>query len=191
MDILLLSGRSRSGKDAVATALVETLGAHSFAIATALKRDVANATGLSFEIFNDVRKDRPINGLTQTPRDLLLAHARIARAADRDVYSSSTCARIEDAMRLHAVDLFVICDWRYKCEADYFATRFPEATLCRVRIVRPGLVPLASLESEVSEHDLDDVRMDIILQNEGTLADLHANAVLAVRKHIEPLARKA
>lgn len=176
--IILLSGKSRSGKDVLASVLANEFkrNAQTFSIASALKNNVAAATGIPIELFYDARKDQPLPGWEKTPRELLLAHALVERAIDTDVYLKSTCAAIEAATN---VTIAIISDWRYKREAEFFEARFPIAVVHRVRIVRPGLIPATYLADDHSEHDLDNERMNVVIQNDGTLADLEGRAVRA------------
>lgn len=170
--LVLLSGWAGSGKDAAAAALRE-LGFQRFAFADPLKADVAAATGLPPTMFERPFKDRPLSASdSRTPRDLLLAHAAAARATDPDIYARA----IAGAILNNHVTRAVISDWRYRREGA-----FVESTLLRgeshlsagwqvirIRIERPGIIP----STVAIEHELDDFPMDLVVTNDGTLADL-------------------
>ena len=172
--ILLVSGWAGSGKDAVAAAVT---GYRRVAFADPLKCHVAAIAGLLVSVFHDrAAKDRtlyrpcPSYPTARTPRDILLQHAAAARAIDPDVYARE----IADEIRGRPdVRRWVISDWRYRREAMFLRSALPSEAgydIIRVRVVRPGVVPSA----DETEHDLDDERMDHILQNTGTLDELQS-----------------
>lgn len=173
--ILLVSGWAGSGKDAVAVAAT---GYRRVAFADPLKRHVAAIAGLPVSVFHDrAAKDRPLTvpclcyPTARTPRDILLQHAAAVRASDPDVYARE----IADEIRANPDVLhWVISDWRYRREFEFLrgTLQAAEYDVIRVRVVRPGIVPSA----DETEHDLDDERMDHILQNAGTLEELAATA---------------
>jgi len=161
MNILLISGYAQSGKDTVAA----SCKFRRLAFADELKRTCATAHNLNLELFFDnATKDTPLIGRTETPRDLVLAHARVARAQDLDVYSKQIVSKIRSSQQQPVV----ISDWRYLREYEYIVSQFPDAHILRVRVVRDGIVP----SSDPSEHDLDDAEMDAVIQNNGTLEEL-------------------
>jgi dephospho-CoA kinase len=171
--IVLLSGWSRSGKDATASLLMEEHGFRRFAFGDALKADVAEKTGLPLEQFHGP-KDRPIyvRGTT-TPRDLLIKHAKEARDTDPDIYARRVAAEIAfvDCPKI------VISDWRYRNEFDFLSSTFPDRQIVRVRVDRRYVVQ----GTDPSEHDLDDEPMDAVLKNNGSIADLRDNLTLLLR----------
>ena len=161
--ILLLAGWARSGKDAAASLLQEEMGFMRFAFADALKHEVAAIHGLPVDIFHLDAKNVLLPESNKTPRDLLLDHARAARAADPDVYARQVLGKILWSNR----ERIVISDWRYRREYD-FLTRFAGRPIVTCRIVRPGITQMA----DPSEHDLDDQPMDFTIQNDGGISDL-------------------
>ncbi len=176
--ILLVSGWAGSGKDAVAAAAT---GYSRVAFADPLKCHVAAIAGLPVAIFHDrAAKDRPLDTpcprypTARTPRDILLQHAAAARAIDPDVYAREIAEEIRGSTD---VPRWVISDWRYRREYEFLRSALPvcDYEIIRIRVVRPGIVP----STDETEHDLDDARMDHILQNAGTLEDLAS--VIAAR----------
>jgi dephospho-CoA kinase len=167
-EILLLSGYARSGKDSVANLLEEEYGYRRFAFADALKEMVATQTGLSVDLFHSVQKDTAIPGFRsrKTYRDLLLETAVVERSRDLDVFSRIVAAAIEtsDATK------FVISDWRYKREESFLRGKLDPTLfhITRGRVVRSSIIP-ATVQIE---HDLDGEPMDIMIMNNGSLADL-------------------
>jgi hypothetical protein len=164
--ILFICGYAQSGKDTVATMCSCEYGFRRLAFADALKRACAAEHNLPLELFFDnATKDAPLVGSTKTPRDLVLAHAIVARARDMDVYSKQIVTEIRWSQKPIPV---VISDWRYLREYDFIVSKFPDAHIMRVRVVRDGVVP----SSDPSEHDLDDTPMDAVIHNNGTIEDL-------------------
>lgn len=163
--LLLLSGWAGSGKDAAAAAL-GPLGFQRFAFADPLKADVAGMTGLPPAMFERPFKDQPLSTTdSRSPRDLLLAHAATARASDPDIYASA----IANAILNNRVTRAVISDWRYQREGAFVESLLVEGwNVFRIRIERPGVIP----STAAIEHELDEYPMDLVVTNDGTLADL-------------------
>ena len=169
--IVLLSGWAGSGKDAAAALLIEEMQFDRRAFADPLKEEVSLKTGIPVEIFHTRRcKDSPICG-DRTPRQLLLEHARVARATDPDIYTR----RIAESIRKSNEPRFVISDWRYRREYEFLAQE--EATILRGRIVRSSVTP----SIDPSEHDLDNESFDFTIVNDGCISDLRDNIKSAVR----------
>ena len=164
----MLSGWSGSGKDTVADWLVRERGYVRVAFADPLKEDVAAATGIPVSVFHDpVAKGVPLAGVAQTPRDLLIEHARRARAVDPDIYARAIVGKIqsEDLARV------VVSDWRLLREYKYVRSMLPAAEIVRVRVSRLGLTVL----TEPTEHELDEHPMDIHINNDGDIQSLYDN----------------
>lgn len=162
--VLMLSGWSGSGKDAAASLLVEEMRFVRLAFADMLKRAVSQESNVPLFYFHDrLLKDAPLNAYeSQTPRDLLLAHAINARATDPDIYSRILVSNIKSGR-------YVISDWRYKREYEFIARELGDTvTLKRVRILRPGVIPSA----DHTEHDLNEDTFDFVIDNSGSISDL-------------------
>jgi hypothetical protein len=64
---------------------------------------------------------------------------------------------------------FIVSDWRYCREHEVLAEELGEFyNIFRVRIERPGVVQSA----DPSEHDLDGLTMDYVVNNDGKISDL-------------------
>ena len=166
--VIMLSGWSGSGKDAAALLLVEEMRFVRLAFADMLKRAVSQESDVPLYYFHDqLLKDTPLPGTNQTPRDLLLAHAIKARATDPDIYSRILVTNIYSPNARS--DRFVISDWRYKREYEFIERELRNvATLLRVRIQRPGVVP----SDDHTEHDLDNDTFDIVINNNDSISHL-------------------
>jgi hypothetical protein len=170
--VLMLSGWSKSGKDAAALMLCEEMGFHRLAFADPLKVDVAHKTGVPLFAFHCAAKDVPMSTPcllypnASTPRDILIEHAARMRSENPTIYAESIVRSIKGMPHTKRI---VISDWRFKCEYEHIrASLSPPVRIIRARIVRPGITPSAS----PTEHELDDERMDVIIANDGTISDL-------------------
>ena len=182
--ILLLSGYAGSGKDAAASLLMEECGFQRLAFADALKELVAARTGIPVSIFHSSQKDTVIPPSSKhhpkTYRDLLLEVAKEERAKDLDVFSRVVAARICEVPGVGLINRFVISDWRYKREESFLRSALDPATyqIVRVRIKRTSVTP----STDPTEHDLDDERMDTVIQNDGSISDLRDQVHSAFRR---------
>ena len=169
--VVLVSGWAGAGKDCAAALLVEECGFQRVAFADALKEDAAKVTGLPIECFYTAQKDRPLSAPVavypnaKTPRDILLQHALVRRAADPDVYSKGVATTIMDAPG----NRVIVSDWRYCREHEVLAEELGEFyNIFRVRIERPGI----RQTEDPSEHDLDGLAMDYVIRNDSTISHL-------------------
>jgi hypothetical protein len=160
----MLSGWARAGKDTVAEHLCSAHGYRRMAFADPLKEAVAAEAGIPLSVFHSDAKNQPMQG-GQTPRDLLIEHARRARNVDPDVYSRVIAANILD----ECLEDVVISDWRLRREYEYMRNNFPATEILRVRIERPGL----QTHNDVTEHELDSDCMDIRIINDGDIQTLY------------------
>jgi hypothetical protein len=168
--ILLISGWAGTGKDTVAA----LTGYRRIAFADPLKQHVAALSGIPLSVFHSREKDRPLpirNRIypdARTPRDILLAHARAARAIDPDVYAREVANEIRDNPGVYH---WAISDWRYHREYEFLTEELLESDgydIIRIRVERPEITPSA----DPTEHDLEDATFDIRLLNDGSIQDL-------------------
>ena len=167
--ILMVSGWAGSGKDAAASILMDELGFQRLAFADPLKHETARQTGLSPDHFYSTHlKDSeiPYEGKTIIPRALLIKAAAEARAKYPNIYANM----IADSIQKYGLKRVVISDWRYRNEYEVIKTFFGDATVVRIRIVRPGVIQ----SSEPSEHDLDGQAMDVEINNGGSIGMLRS-----------------
>ena len=172
--IVFLSGWAGSGKDTVADYLAFHYGFHRIAFGDFLKRDVAKEKGIPLAAFYDRGlKDTVIPGSdNKTPRDLLLQHARKARAVDLDVYARQAVTEI---LALDPSIPIVISDWRYQRELQFLQDHFKDG-ITTVRIERAGIAP----SSDETEHDLDYFCFDHTIQNNGSIQELYESSQILV-----------
>jgi hypothetical protein len=169
----MLSGWAGSGKDTAASILVEQYGFQRVAFADALKIDATQRSGIPLDAFHSAAKDKllqtpcPAFPTAKTPRDILLQLALQMRAENPDIYADSIICHIVESAKEQK---FVVSDWRYRREAMRIQEMLPYANIIRVRIHRPGIVA----SSDLSEHDLDNEKMDLIIENNSGLSDLES-----------------
>jgi hypothetical protein len=179
--VVLLSGWAGSGKDTAAALLVDELAFERVAFADALKADVATRTGIPLAVFHSARKNEPLDAPNaafpgaRTPRDCLIAHATAMRADNPDIYAAIVAAHIgANGGR------YVISDWRFPNECAALCRHLEGATILRVRIVRPGMLPMA----DSTEHELDDAAFDAVIQNGGSISELRDRIKTTVSAHL-------
>ena len=165
--VFLVAGWAGSGKDTVASILVDDHGFHRLAFADPLKEDVSRRTGLPLATFHDPAvKDVPLDGIT--PRALLIERAAEVRATDPDHYARIIGEHILEEVAETGQRLFVISDWRYRREYEHLRS-LPGLRLLCTRVERPGVEP----STHPSEHDLDrDPLITAVICNDGSPEDL-------------------
>lgn len=183
MTLIGLMGKKRSGKDTFASTLVNN-GYTRFAfadpmkdallavnpwVAVASKNDDGGFVASSTRLANLIRHVG-WEGAKEMPevRRLLQDFGMSIRDIDPDFWIRAT---MEPAADLHFEGWpVVISDARFKNEIA--AIREAGGTL--IRIDRPGLT---SDDKHVSENDWTDVEPDLVVVNDGSLADLEAKAL--------------
>lgn len=193
IEILLLSGYRRSGKDTTARYLEEAHGYTQLSIAEPLKDMVAKKYGIPREDLDDqARKELPIISLPVvaqdspaalmqymvdtsfrpqgetvqwwTPRGLCILEGTVARAVDPHYWLRQMVRGIQDA----GTGRFVVSDVRYASEIDLLKVYFPT---CRtVRVIRDVGIPD---QRDFSERALDEYPHDDLLHNLGTRGELY------------------
>ena len=148
--IYLLSGFTKSGKDAFADYLVRDLYMKRLAFADPLKRLTSKITGLDLSFFYDkkdiILTDKDIHNtihdtnksfIGKRPRDLLLEVGRQERLKDEFVFITPIINVIKESILKKDHSNFVITDLRRKLELDTFKNEFP---YCKtIWINRPGI----------------------------------------------------
>lgn len=172
-----LVGRKRSGKDSVASVLVERFGFQRFAFADSLKRAALESNpilstticGAEIRLADHVAavgwekaKDNP------EVRRYLQRYGMAIRDIDPNFWLRQALSAAEDARR-EGVPA-VITDVRFANEAD----QVEREGGVLVRVIRPGL---DETDEHVSETELATRYTPYAIVNSGTLADLRANVV--------------
>ena len=169
--ILLLSGWSLAGKDAVAKILVETYDFQRVAFADPVKERVASEQQIPLEWCHDhVKKSQPLpNCPERTLRQELIRVGEAERRVNPGIWASLIADKIERAIEEDAYQ-FVISDWRNMAELFTLQKRFPHAKLLPIRVVRPS--QLISPVADPTEYELVSFPFWRTIQNAGGLLRL-------------------
>lgn len=172
MKIIGIHGRARSGKDTLASFLVDHHGFHRIGLADPLRRFVGDITGLSEEqLMDGAVKEEPIPWLNdKSPRYLMQTlGTEWGRALVSDgVWLAVAHAKIEAARKAGFAGV-VIPDIRFDNEAEWVNEMGGEV----VHLVRPGAV---QVNAHASENGIADHLVEYLIVNNGTLGDLAKDA---------------
>lgn len=173
-----LSGYARSGKDTAAAALSD-LGFERRAFADTVKTSLyrlnplvpdGDEYGRLSTVVDDEGWDRAKN---RTEVRALLQ--RLGTQAGRMVLGDDIW--VDTALR-DLPERAVFTDVRYQNEADTIRSRHGIV----IRIERPGVGPV---NGHSSESGLEGFRFDAVIQNDGTVAELHTNVGAEVRRWLD------
>lgn len=171
--ILLLSGFSRSGKNTVGTWLEAYRGAKQYAFADALKRYVAEETGIPWILTQTQEgKETWLPNYEMTVRDLLIKRGQEIRAEQKNpgFFAKIVAEHIKGHMAVNPTQrLYVITDWRLPEEFATFETefaRFPMVHIRKIHVERMGQIQ--SPVDHWTETALQGEPMDGVIWNPGT-----------------------
>lgn len=166
--LVALSGRSGSGKDAVASHLVER-GYVRVAVADALKRAMQSLFELDDDQLWGDGRNIVVERLGATPRELYQRFSDACTAIDPDVWLRPW--RHELARRLEAGERVVCSDIRTKAELDVVTALGGT----RIRLRRPGACAPGAAgvhHTETEMDDVDDADFDRVIENDADLETL-------------------
>lgn len=186
--IIGISGKKRHGKDSVAR-ILDQWGVHRLAFADHLKRLAMQTWDLSFEqVYGDELKEVVDERWGLTPRFMLQQlGTQVGRNIHEMTWVRKALSTIEKASKGETVVLPNLITREF--ESIEFAEgwanrwcipdcRFPgeaEAVKAKggivIKVVRPSLV---SNDSHASETEVDNVKEDYLVMNDGSLDDLEA-----------------
>jgi len=164
--IIGISGKARSGKDAIATYLTTEHGFQRRALADSLKDAARSIFGWDDDHVHGTLKETVDRFWGFSPRWAL---QKMGTEAMRDNFSEDVWIRsLRKYIDTHSGKPFVVPDVRFPDEAQ--AIRDWGGIL--IRITRPGIEPVG-IDGHVSETALDDWRdWDFVVDNDGDLSDL-------------------
>lgn len=167
--ILLLRGRSGSGKDTVANILQEKYGYVRYAFADILKEMVAERYGGNIATLHTQEGKQeicPVNG--KTWRQVLIDEGAKERQKDSCIFAKRV---IEKIARKSTVSDIVISDWRYPNELSCIkdSSLVDQYSIQTLHIISPSRIPVFD---DDSEHMLDSRIDDPILINPDTIEKL-------------------
>lgn len=186
MKIIGITGVARSGKDTLATYLVEHHGFSRIALADPLREFVSSIADIPFEqLLDGPAKEQPVDWLGgRTPRYMMqtLGTEWGRNKVDREVWLKVARRRIEKAARWG--ESVVIPDVRFDNEAEMVRQMGGEV----IQVVRPGVgLKLSGWRSQVarvlpkgaqkylvhpSERGVNPFLIDCTVQNSGSITDL-------------------
>ena len=161
--IWLFCGYAGSGKDTAAVLLASLVPCQRNSFAGAVKDEVSIL--YEFErayLDTEAGKNRLIkfaDGTFKTVRQLIIDHAESQKQ------ETGNPAYWAEKLQAPTTPHWILSDWRFLAELASFRTRFPDAKIHTVRVVRPGVEPLATH----TEHELDGFGCEHLLQNSGSL----------------------
>ena len=175
MRVVLLSGWSGSGKDAVATYLRDVHGWRHFAFANLLKDMVAETHGLDVTTLHTAEGKAVMLPSGETVREALIATGKHIRDVKGPQFFAEHVAAAIHASVDASVDSVgtpvanvVVSDWRFMHEATVMQRLLPTATVQHVRVQRHGQTCSPVSDTDASEHELDAFPFDVIVENPGT-----------------------
>lgn len=172
--IIGITGKARSGKDTIKDIILDNFAAWGYSFAEPMY-SMTRVLGVNSRDFSDAFKEKPISkfaarGIDVSPRKLLqtLGTEWGRQLISPDIWISFAAEQFED----HGSGM-VISDVRFENEADF--VRNNGGTLIHVR-----RSSLPDTRSHVSESGVEFKDGDIVISNDGTLADLEAAVIEAV-----------
>jgi hypothetical protein len=175
---ICLAGVSGAGKDTAGELLVRHHGFHRVAIADPLKEVMGSLFALTREQLWGEARNVPDARLGRAPRELYQRFGQFCVELDPEVWVRPFRARVQASLsregRVVCTDLRTLAEWRAARElgASIWLVRRPGAGA-------PGSLGLDRTEREVAAMGLTD--FDTVLQNDGSLEDLHHRVMAALR----------
>lgn len=170
-----LCGPSGSGKDTLADALMARSGGSKTAFAEPLKTACKALFGLTdHQLHDPVAKNVTVDLWGRSPRDLLqiVGTDLLREQLDGEVFLKSMRARIAAAS-----GVMFVTDCRFENEAEL--VRHAGGQI--IHLYRAAATPLAT--THVTEQRLSVKPGDVVLHNDGTVADLVRQAEVILAQH--------
>lgn len=183
MRLIGITGAAGAGKDTAAAWFVAEHGARRYSFATPIKEALSVMFGIPAAVFEDrVAKEQPVEWLGRSPRYLA---QRLGTEFGRDLVGPDVWVAIL-ARRLLAAGFedprsppVVIPDVRFPNEAT-----FVRKTGVLLHLRRQASADLGADSGHVSEAGITPRAGDVVIDNDGTIADLYG--VLALNFSARP-----
>jgi hypothetical protein len=120
MKLIGLSGKTGSGKDAVADTCATLYGWRKMKLADPLKKMCRDMFGLNRDQTDGIRKQLPVG--TTTPRDLMINIGRLGREVSPHFWITKLEEQILTTPQAQ-LGTYVVADVRFKNEADWIKRR--------------------------------------------------------------------
>lgn len=170
--ILLLSGWSHAGKDAVAKILVESFDFQKFAFADPVKQEISKQYDIPLEWCYDQKKKSEIvesDKQKRTLRELFIHTAESARDKDSEIWGRIIGEKIQKSSA-RGKRKFVVSDWRMVEELWALQKANPDALIVPIQVQRPS--QLISPVPDWTEYNLLGFPFWRVILNNGTIARL-------------------
>lgn len=165
--IVLLSGWSGSGKDAVGS-ILKGYGFQTLAFADPLKKQISEEYKFPLRLAYTQEGKQTILQTGQTVREVLIQRAKEIQAETRPEIFAGIIA--EQILKIQQGTLqpvkICITDWRLIWEKFELQERLPNAYIQTVRIKRKGQQK-SPVNDQRTEHELDSYPFDITIDNDG------------------------
>jgi dephospho-CoA kinase len=159
--IVMISGRSGSGKDTVGEILKKNYTRLAFA--DELKKEVSKKYNIPIELMNSQEgKKTLIPGSEKTVREILIEHGEEERKKDKNVWIKKIISKIKKEKN------YIITDWRFKNEYEEIKKNYEK--IITIRIERKKINKIEN--DRGSETELDNYKFDYIVKNDGTIEEL-------------------
>lgn len=169
-----LTGLARSGKDSAANILVQEFGFFQTFFAKALKEGVGRMLRLSEDqLYGDLKEvTDPFWG--KSPRELLqfIGTELMRQQFDQDVWMKVVEREISQIPDLD----WVVSDVRFLNEAEFIRQNGGYI----IKLVRKGSGASNGIEKHPSEVEMDLIRPDFTIDNNGSFSDLRARLLQVV-----------
>jgi len=177
MHIWLICGYAGSGKTTLGTILNTYLPlSETTAFAKRVKDDVAKKYKILRELCESQKGKATILCDGKTVRDILIEYSAQHKldTQNPEIWGHYV---IEEIMLKPTIQHWIIHDWRYHAELAC-VQRIPNVRIHTIRILNP----MIQASSSPSEHELDDVVVEHIIQNTGSISDLEINLKNSILK---------
>ena len=167
--VVLVSGWSGAGKDAVGTILQQKWGFKRFAFADELKRHIIEEYKIPLqwtETQEGKRKIEPTTG--KTVRQLLIQRGQEIRAEKGDPGYFAQCVGNQILEQIQSTNGFVITDWRLPIEISTLETMFASHNIVILKArVYNSMQTESPVKDLTTENQLERYVFDAHIQNDG------------------------
>lgn len=161
-----ITGKAGSGKDTLADSLIRHSGGHKISFADPLKAACRELFQLSQSQLTNRREKEAIDTRWgKSPRQLMqfLGTDLLREQLDKEIFIKSTRCKVEQLLANQ--DLVIVSDCRFENETQMVRDMGGKV----IHLRRRGV---ASVYSHVSEKKLEVKTTDIVLYNNGTVAEM-------------------
>lgn len=192
--ILLLSGWSTSGKDAIANLLCKKYVFRRLAFADPLKEMVAEEYNIPLAYLHDEERKRnvcvSVGSEQKTLREVLIQRGQEIRQEHgnpgffADIVGNQILKEKETAGKHSFIIDYVISDWRLPIELETLKEILPASEILTARVQRRELTESPVKDSQ-TEHQLDSQPFEVIFENDGvSLRELDREIVKKLRPYL-------